>query len=72
MEQLPFAITSERMEYAEACIPIYQTCYPEILAELEGLQRASAVMCICCRRYCSGTYAMPPSCNCFLFCSDRP
>lgn len=67
LEQLPFAITSERMEYAEACIPIYQTCYPEILAELEGLAEGQRCDVHLLQAVLFSTYAMPPSCNCSCF-----
>ncbi|MBS7020816.1 MAG: linear amide C-N hydrolase [Firmicutes bacterium] len=32
-----FMITKEREEFAQACIPIYETYYPEILEEVKGL-----------------------------------
>lgn len=37
LEKVPFAITEERLAYAQSCLPIYQKDYPEILEEIQGI-----------------------------------
>lgn len=32
-----FTITKERQDFANACLPIYQNYYPEILEEIKGI-----------------------------------
>lgn len=67
LECVPFAITEERMNYAEACIPVYQAYYPEILAELEGLAEGQHCDVRLLQAVLFSTYAMPPACCCSCF-----
>ena len=37
LEQVPFPITPERVEFAEACLPVYARWFHGALEELEGI-----------------------------------
>ena len=37
LDQIPFYITKDRIDYAEASIPVYQDYFPEILEEIQGI-----------------------------------
>lgn len=60
LEKVPFAITEERLAYAQSCLPIYQKDYPEILEEIQGIAdgqqcdvrhlQACCSVCMSCRR----------------------
>ena len=34
LREIPFAVTEERVDYARACLLVYQTYYPEVLEEI--------------------------------------
>lgn len=53
LEKVPFAITEERLAYAQSCLPIYQKDYPEILEEIQGIAVDSSVMSAIYRQCCS-------------------
>ena len=62
LQQVPFAITRERIEYAAACVPVYQAYYPEILEELEGLASGQRCDVSMLQAVLFSTYAIPPAC----------
>ena len=37
LENIPFEITQERIDYALSCLPIYEKYYHEIVEEIRGL-----------------------------------
>ena len=37
LENIPFEITQERIDYALSCLPIYEKYYHEIMEEIQGL-----------------------------------
>lgn len=37
LENIPFEITRERIDYALSCLPIYEKYYHEIVEEIQGL-----------------------------------
>ncbi len=37
LENIPFEITQERIDYALSCLPIYEKYYHEIVEEIQGL-----------------------------------
>ena len=37
LENIPFEITQERIDYALCCLPIYEKYYLEIVEEIQGL-----------------------------------
>ena len=37
LENIPFEITQERIDYALSCFPIYEKYYHEIVEEIQGL-----------------------------------
>lgn len=67
LEQVPFPITPERVEFAEACLPVYVRWFPGALEELEGIAAGQA----CDFRLLAGAvlpmYCMVPQpcCSCF-------
>lgn len=71
LECVPFAITEERMNYAEKCIPVYRAYYPEILAELEGLAEGQHCDVRLLQAVLFSTYVMPPSCCCSCFAAAQ-
>ena len=40
LENIPFEITQERIDYALSCLPIYEKYYHEIMEEIQGLADA--------------------------------
>lgn len=67
LEHVPFAVTAERMEYAQACVPVYETYYPEILDEIRGLADGQQCDERALRAVLFSMYAMPPACQCSCF-----
>ena len=57
LENIPFEITQERIDYALSCLPIYEKYYHEIMEEIQGLADGQqcdvrilqAVLCTLCR-----------------------
>lgn len=66
-DRIPFEMTSERMEYAAACVPVYERVYPEILEEIRGLAEGQRLDARILQAVLFGMYAMPPVCSCSCF-----
>jgi len=67
LQHAPFPITQQRWDFAAACLPVYQTYFPEILEEIQGLadgQRCDATLL---QALLFSMYAIPPSCGCSCF-----
>lgn len=67
LENLPFPITRERMDFAASCLPVYEEYYPEILEEIQGLADGQRCDARILKAMLLGMYAMPPSCGCSCF-----
>lgn len=67
LDHVPFAVTAERMEFAQACVPAYETYYPEILEEIRGLADGQQCDERTLRAVLFSMYAMPPACQCSCF-----
>ena len=67
LDQVPFPITAQRLEYAEACVPVYRSWYPEILEELEGMAQGQRCDVRALQAVVFSMYAMPPACHCSCF-----
>lgn len=67
LNDLGFPITSERIAFSEACIPIYQEFFPEILEEIQGIADGQKCDVRKLRAFLLSMYAMPPSCHCSCF-----
>lgn len=67
INQIPFPLTQERKDFALSCIPIYQTYFPEILEEIEGLAKGQNCDSTMLYTILFSMYAIPPSCHCSCF-----
>ncbi len=69
LENVPFPITDDRMDFAKRCRPVYEKWYPEILEEIRGIaegQRAGAELF---EAVLLSMYGIIPEnkCSCFAF-----
>ena len=73
LDNLPFKITQERIDYALSCLPIYEKYYPEITEEIQGLADGQRCDVRILQTVLFSMYAMPPacSCSCFAFASEK-
>lgn len=67
LENIPFEITPERMDYSRSCLPVYQKYYPEILEEIRGLADAQHCDTGILQAVLLSMYAIPPACCCSCF-----
>ena len=65
LENIPFEITQERIDYALCCLPIYEKYYHEIVEEIQGLADGQQCDVRILQAVLFSMYSMPPSCNCF-------
>ncbi|MBD5102104.1 MAG: acyl-CoA--6-aminopenicillanic acid acyltransferase [Subdoligranulum sp.] len=67
LEHVPFPVTQERRNFAQACIPVYQELFPEILEEIRGLADGQHCDCGELQAVLLSMYAIPPACGCSCF-----
>lgn len=67
LENIPFAITQKRIDYALSCLPIYETYYHEITEEIQGLADGQHCDVRILQAVLFSMYSMPPACNCSCF-----
>lgn len=67
LQGAPFPITEERRRFAKACLPAYQTHFPEILEEIAGLAEGQQCGEEELWALLFGMYALPPACGCSCF-----
>ena len=67
LENIPFEITRERIEYGESCVPVYKKYYPEILEEIRGIAQGQKCSLKILQAFLFGMYAVPPQCSCSCF-----
>lgn len=67
LDNIGFPITAERLKFSESCIPIYQTHFPEILEEIQGIADGQKCDVTKLQAFLFSMYAMPPSHNCSCF-----
>lgn len=67
LKNIPFYITDKRIKYGEACIPVYQKYYPEILEEIRGIADGQKCSLKILQAFLLGMYAIPPQCHCSCF-----
>lgn len=67
LENVPFEITQERMDYAHSCLPIYEKYYHEITEEIQGLADGQHCDARLLQAVLFSMYSMPPACNCSCF-----
>lgn len=67
LNNIPFAITGDRIGFSQQCIPFYKEYFPDILNEIQGL--ADGQKCSVDKLYAVlfSMYAIPPVCNCSCF-----
>mgnify|MGYP000099200162 CR=1 FL=1 len=51
LENIPFEITQERIDYALSCLPIYEKYYHEIVEKFKVWQMDNNVMSVFCKLY---------------------
>lgn len=73
LDNVPYPITDDRVEFAKACIPIYQRCFPEILEEIQGIADGQNCDFYALCAPLLSMYALPPSpaCSVFAYSSDK-
>lgn len=67
LKNIPFPITRERLAFAQACIPVYQHHFPQILEEIQGIADGQNCDVALLQGLLFSMYAMPPSSNCSCF-----
>ena len=73
LENIPFEITGERMDFALACLPVYEKYYREILEEIQGIADGQGCDVRLLQAVLFSMYAMPPAghCSCFAFSTGQ-
>ena len=73
LDQIPFYITKDRIDYAEASIPVYQDYFPEILEEIQGIADGQRSKNKLFRAVLISMYSMPPEehCSCFAVSNGK-
>ena len=68
-----FILTQERKEFAEACLPIYEKYYPEVLDEIKGLVdgQHSSYKDFCTFLLSMYCFELSNRCTCFAFKDDE-
>ncbi len=69
LDNMPFAITKDRVDYALSCIPVYEEFYPKILEEIRGLAEGQNCDPEILQTVLFSMYAMHSGSMLFLFCS---
>mgnify|MGYP001771266488 FL=1 len=67
LEQIPFSITEERLQFAAACLPVYKKYFPKILEEIRGIAEGQRCPAERLQAVLFSMYAMPPACRCSCF-----
>ena len=67
LENIPFEITQERIDYASSCLPIYEKYYHEITEEIQGIADGQHCDVHVLQAVLFSMYSMPPACNCSCF-----
>ena len=67
LENIPFPITQDRIDYALSCLPLYEKYYPEIVEEIKGLADGQQCDVRILQAVLFSMYSMPPACNCSCF-----
>lgn len=67
LEQIPFPVTEERIQFAVACLPSYEKYFPEILEEIQGIAEGQKCPEEKLQAVLFSVYAMPPACQCSCF-----
>ncbi|MBS6924466.1 MAG: linear amide C-N hydrolase [Lachnospiraceae bacterium] len=67
LENIPFEITQERIDYALSCLPVYKQYYCEITEEIQGLADGQHCDVHILQAVLFSMYSIPPACNCSCF-----
>ena len=67
LNNIPFELTQERINFALSCVPFYQKYFPEILDEIQGVADGQECSVQMLQALLFSMYAMPPACNCSCF-----
>lgn len=67
LDNIPFKITQERIDFALSCIPIVQKYFPDILDEIQGIAEGQKCDVQLLQAILFSMYAMPPACHCSCF-----
>ena len=72
LNNVPFEISEDRIEFARACLPYYETYFPEVLQEIHGLAEGQEIPSDQLAGVLLSMYAIPPATHCSVFAiSDR-
>ena len=67
LDQVPFPLTQDRLDFALACLPHYRTHFPSALEELQGVADGQQVLPCLLEGVLFSMYAMPPTARCSCF-----
>ena len=69
LADVPFPVTKERVRFAEACRPLYEKWYPEVLEEIRGIAAGQQAEQKKLEAVLLGMYAILPEnrCSCLAF-----
>lgn len=70
LDNVPFPVTQERIDFAHSCLPAYQEFFPEIIEEIRGLAEGQSYEPAeqeLLQAVLFSMYAIPPACNCSCF-----
>lgn len=67
LEHPGFPLTPERQRFAQACLPIYQQYFPEVVKEIRGIADGQRCREQSLQALLFSMYAMPPACHCSCF-----
>lgn len=67
LDQIPFLLTQDRLDFAQACLPHYQAHFPAALEELQGIADGQQVLPRRLTAAILSMYAMPPAAHCSCF-----
>lgn len=67
LNNIPYPITQKRWDFSQACLPLYQTYFPEILEEIRGIAEGQNCSAEQLQAFLFSMYAMPPTCHCSCF-----
>ena len=71
LDNIPFEITQERIDFALSCIPIVQKHFPEILDEIQGIAQGQKCNVQLFQAMLFSMYTMPPSMSLLMFCKPK-
>ncbi|EOH94330.1 C45 family autoproteolytic acyltransferase/hydolase [Enterococcus pallens] len=67
LAMIPFELDEQRIQFVQACLPIYQKYFPEILAEIQGIADGQEIAPQPLQAVLFGMYCLMPGSHCSSF-----